>query len=97
MAARITVARLESEGIEARVPGEGLGPYRLTVGDLAATEVWVAEDRLEEAREIMLASEIDGITDPAVPSERGMPTGMMVLGAVALLAVVAYRILSAVL
>ncbi|MBU1227426.1 MAG: DUF2007 domain-containing protein [Actinobacteria bacterium] len=96
MAARITVARLESEGIAARIMGEGLGPYRLTIGDMAATEIWVEEGSIAEARRVMLASEIDGLADPTLPPVPGTPKGMMMLGAATLLAVVAYRLLSAV-
>lgn len=96
MTARMAVARLESEGIEARVLGDGLSPYRLTVGDLATTEVWVAEDRLEEAAEIMLISEIDGLDHPARRAEAASHTGLVLLAAMALLAVIAYRVLGAV-
>lgn len=56
--AQILAARLESEGIEARVHGEALGPYRLTVGEMAVAEVWVVEDRLDEARTVVLDSEV---------------------------------------
>ncbi|MCJ7725789.1 MAG: DUF2007 domain-containing protein [Acidimicrobiia bacterium] len=97
MTARMAVARLESEGIEARVLGDGLSPYRLTVGDLATTEVWVAEDRLAEAAEIMLVSEIDGLPDPDRETEASSHTGLIVLAALALLTVIAYRVLGAVL
>jgi len=43
-------ARLNSEGIEARLSGEALGPYRLNVGAMAVTEIWIPPDRMEEAR-----------------------------------------------
>ncbi len=57
--ARLLAARLESEGIDARVHGESLGPYSFTVGQMAVTEIWVAADDLDEAREVMLAAEVD--------------------------------------
>ena len=91
------MARLESEGIPAKVHGEGLGPYRLTVGEFAATEIWVAEDRVEAAREVLMAAEIDALDDPTVEVDDG-PRGTIVaiVGAALLLLVVAYRILAAV-
>jgi hypothetical protein len=97
MTARITVARLESEGIPAKVHGEGLGPYRLTVGDFAATEIWVAEDRVDDAREVLMAAEIDAMDDPTIEDDAG-PRGMTgaIVGAALLLLVVAYRVLAAV-
>jgi hypothetical protein len=97
MTARITVARLESEGIPAKVHGEGLGPYRLTVGEFAATEIWVAEDRVEDAREILLAAEIDAMDDPTVENDAEPRRMTLVLvGAALLLLVVAYRVLATV-
>lgn len=57
--ARVLAARLESEGIEVRLHGESLGPYRLTVGHWALTELWVPSDRLDEAQRVMLAAEVD--------------------------------------
>ena len=97
MTARMAVALLGSEGIEARVLGDGLSPYRLTVGDLATTEVWVAADRLQEAAEIMLIAEIDGLEPPPDEAEASAPTGILLLAALALVAVIAYRVLGAVL
>jgi hypothetical protein len=57
--ARICAARLEAEGIEVRLRGESLGPYPVTVGQLAATEIWVPAGRLEEAGSVMLEAEVD--------------------------------------
>ena len=57
--ARLLAARLESEGIETRVHGEGVGPYGFTVGQMAVTELWVPPDRLDDAKEVMLAAEVD--------------------------------------
>jgi hypothetical protein len=47
---RVAAAHLESEGIPARLEGEPLGPYPLTVGAMAVTRVWVPAERAEEAR-----------------------------------------------
>jgi hypothetical protein len=57
--ARICAARLETEGIEVRLRSESLGPYPVTVGQLAAAEIWVPERRLEEAGRLMLEAEVD--------------------------------------
>ena len=59
VAGRLCAAVLADVGIEARLHGEPLGPYPVTVGRLAVTEVWVRESDLEEARLVMLESEID--------------------------------------
>jgi hypothetical protein len=64
-------ARLESEGIEARVRGEGLGPYRLNVGAMAVTELWIPPERMEEARLILLAADVDAIVAEVEPIGRG--------------------------
>ena len=60
-------ARLDSEGIEARVRGEALGPYRLNVGAMAVTELWIAPERMEEARLILLAADVDAIVAEVEP------------------------------
>ena len=60
-------ARLESEGIEARVRGEALGPYRLNVGSMAVTELWISPERIEEARLILLAADVDAIVAEVEP------------------------------
>ena len=57
--ARVCAAVLADAGIEARLHGESLGPYPVTVGRLAVTQVWVPATDLEEARLVMLESEID--------------------------------------
>jgi hypothetical protein len=59
--AQLYAARLRAEGIESRLLGESLGPYRLTVGEMAETQVWVPEGRLTEARRLL---ELPG-ADPA--------------------------------
>ena len=64
-------ARLDSEGIEARVRGEALGPYRLNVGAMAITEIWIPPDRMEEASLILLAAEVDEIVAEVEPLGHG--------------------------
>ena len=39
--ARVAAARLASEGVDARIHGETLGPFPVSVGRLAETQLWV--------------------------------------------------------
>lgn len=83
--ARLMVARLESEGIEARLHGESLGPYAFTVGQMAVTEIWVAADRLDEATEVMIAAEVDdtlgsGDSAPEPVPPWSLPAKLLALG-----------------
>ena len=57
--AQVCAAVLEDAGIPARVHGESLGPYPVTIGRLAVTEIWVPADTVEEARVVMLETEIE--------------------------------------
>ena len=66
-AAQILVARLEAEGISGRIHSESLGPYPLTVGQMAEAEIWVLEDRLEEAGHILLDAAVRDAVAPAEP------------------------------
>jgi hypothetical protein len=59
VSARVCAAVLGSDGIEARLHGESLGPYPVTVGRMAVTQIWVAERDLERARQLMVEAEID--------------------------------------
>jgi len=52
-AADLCAALLRSEGIDSRLRGESLGPYRLTIGDMAATQVWVPLSRFDDARSLV--------------------------------------------
>ena len=75
--ANIMAARLRSEGIEARVHSESLGPYPVTVGDMAIAEIWVMEDRLDDASQILLdieAKSVVGFDEDYTPSERPAPS-----------------------
>ncbi len=75
-AARVLAARLQSEGIEVRVHSQAFGPYPVTVGEMAETELWVLSDRVEEASRILLDAEVnDAIydADPDAEHHTGMP------------------------
>jgi len=67
VAGQVLAARLRSEGIEVRLHSEAFGPYPTTVGRLAETELWVPQDRLEEAAQILLDSEVRNALAPAEP------------------------------
>lgn len=58
-AAQLLAARLESEGISCTLRGESFGPYPVTIGNMALTEIWVAERDLDEAQAILTESEAD--------------------------------------
>ena len=64
--ARVAAALLESSGIETRIHGESLGPYKMTIGGMAVTEIWVGEADLDDAVEILTISEIDHTLSPEV-------------------------------
>lgn len=66
--ARIAVAVLAGAGIEARLHGESLGPYPVTVGRLAITEIWVRATDVREAGLVMLESEIEHVLGAEVRS-----------------------------
>lgn len=57
--ARLAAAVLADAGIESRVHGEALGPYPVTVGRLAVTQIWVRAEDVPDARLVMLETEID--------------------------------------
>lgn len=59
LSARVAAAVLEDSGIEVRVHGESLGPYPVTVGRMAVTQLWVRSGDVEEASLVMLESEIE--------------------------------------
>jgi hypothetical protein len=66
VSARIAAALLESAGIATRLHGESLGPYRMTIGEWAVTEILVAETDAEDAIEVLTASEIEFALSPEV-------------------------------
>jgi hypothetical protein len=65
--AHLLAARMESEGIDVQLRGALDGPYMLTVGAMARVDVWVPEDQLDDARLVMLATEVDSVM--AAPRE----------------------------
>jgi hypothetical protein len=75
--ARVLAARLEAEGIDVRLHSESFGPYPVTVGSLAEAELWIMDDRMADARAILLDAEVNAAlsrADPdAPPPSRGLP------------------------
>lgn len=75
-AGNVLAAKLRSEGIEVRVHSPAFGPYPVTVGNMAETELWVMSDRVEDANSILLAAEVNdaiGAADPSFNSVRQEP------------------------
>ena len=56
--ANLLAALLRSEGIAVRLHGEAFGPYPVGIGRLAEVEVWVIDDRLDDARAILESSDL---------------------------------------
>ncbi|OFW66721.1 MAG: hypothetical protein A2Z12_08920 [Actinobacteria bacterium RBG_16_68_21] len=69
--ANIAVAMLQSAGIPARAHGEALGPYRMTVGEMAITEIWVPACDVDDALEVLAES------TPEPPSQEPVHTGAL--------------------
>lgn len=63
-AAELCAALLRSEGIESRLRGESLGPYRLTIGAMAATQVWVPLSRRDEALALIEQADLGEVDLP---------------------------------
>lgn len=51
--AHLLAARLQAEGVAARVRGEPLGPYPVTVGRMAVTEILVPADVFDDATKLL--------------------------------------------
>ena len=101
MTAQVVAAHLKTEGIPARINSESLGPYRLTVGNMATAEIWVPETHLEEASGIIRDSE--NLATPldleSADDDRSLVGGLTPVASVLLavvLALVVYRIVTAV-
>ena len=62
--AHLLAARLHSEGIDVQLRGALDSPYGLTMGDMARVDVLVREDQLDDARLVMLATEVDAVLAP---------------------------------
>jgi Putative prokaryotic signal transducing protein len=84
--ANVLAARLRAEGIEVRVHSAALGPYPVTVGELARSELWVLSDRMAEATEIMLDADTRNALAPAEPDyvepRSGLPPEVRLLAIV---------------
>ena len=51
--AQIVAARLRAAGIPVRMHGENFGPYPITLGELADTEIWVGREDVDRATDIL--------------------------------------------
>ena len=51
--ARVAAARLQNEGLSVRVHGESTGPFPVTVGGLAETQLWVLADDVADASVVL--------------------------------------------
>lgn len=69
--ARILAARLQAEGIEVRLHSEALGPYPVTVGEIAQAELWVRGDRIEEASAVLLDADVNDAIGAVESDQRG--------------------------
>jgi hypothetical protein len=87
-AARVLLARLADEGIEARLRGAVDSPYRFTVGDMARVEVYVPEDQVDDAAYVLLANEVEDATVLPEPHHPG-PLRQRWMAAVVLVVIVA--------
>lgn len=73
--AHVLAARLQSEGIDVELRGAVDAAYGLTVGDMARVDVFVPEDQMDDARLVLMATEIDDAMEmPVSASERARPT-----------------------
>jgi hypothetical protein len=72
---RVLAARLEAEGIEVRLHSQAFGPYPVTVGQMAETEIWVLSDRVGEASTILLDAEVNTAL-AGVDDDTGAPAGL---------------------
>ena len=94
--ARVFAARIEAEGIEVRLHGEALGPYRLTVGEMAATQLWVPSSQLAEATGIMLEAEVDATfpgDDGDGPADRFLSWRIVAAGVLLVIVAILSRVL----
>jgi hypothetical protein len=57
--AEVMAARLADEGLDPVLRGALHSPYGLTVGDMARIDVYVPDDQLDDAKLVLLASEVD--------------------------------------
>jgi hypothetical protein len=91
-AARVLQARLEDEGLTVELRGNVDSPYAFTVGAMSTVDVFVADRDLEDAKLVMLVTEVDSVLD--LPPQREHPAGWdqralwLVLVAIALLGII---------
>jgi hypothetical protein len=94
--AHVLAARLHSEGIDVELRGAVDSPYGLTVGDMARVDLYVPEDQMDDARLVLLASEIDDAMDlpePHARHSRSVPSWVWVIAVVVLVVAVAAPVL----
>ena len=72
-AARVLQARLEDEGLGVELRGCVDGPYAFTVGAMSRVDVFVPEYDMEDAKLVMLVTEVDSVLD--LPPQRDRPGG----------------------
>ena len=96
--AHVLAARLHSEGIDVELRGAVDSPYGLTVGDMARVDLYVPDDQMDEARLVLLASEIDDAMD--LPEgeaddhdDRPVPSWVWVMALIVLVIAVAAPVL----
>ena len=94
--AHVIAARLHSEGIDVELRGAVDSPYGLTVGDMARVDLYVPEDQVDDARLVLLASEIDDAMD--LPEDRdserrGVPSWVWVMAVIVLVVALAAPVL----
>jgi Putative prokaryotic signal transducing protein len=92
-AARVLQARLEDEGLTVELRGNVDSPYAFTVGAMSTVDVFVPEHDLEDAKLVMLVTEVDSVLD--LPPQRDRPVDpwgdralWLVLVAIALLGII---------
>ena len=94
--AHVLAARLHSGGIDVELRGAVDSPYGLTVGDMARVDLYVPEDQVDDARLVLLASEIDDAMDlPETrdPERREVPSWVWVMAVIVLVVAVAAPVL----
>lgn len=86
MTARLAAALLESMGIATHLRGEAFGPYPVTVGRMAQTEIWVrrsdladAEAALEETRQRAEHRDPSGASEPAWPVPSALAAAVAII------------------
>jgi hypothetical protein len=95
-AAHVLAARLTSEGIDVDLRGALGGPYGLTVGDMARVDLYVPEDQMEDARLVLLASEVDAamdLPDPDPATRLASPSWLWISALVLIVAGIAVPLL----